>query len=39
MWPSRLTALLAAFAWEAAECERAPRDLHEALGSMFGEEE
>lgn len=36
VWPSRLEALLSAFAWEAAERERDVADLNDALEAVFG---
>lgn len=36
MWPSRLNALLVAFAWEAAEREKDVQDLKEGLMDAFG---
>lgn len=35
MWPSRLEAVLSAFAWEAAERERDMSDIKEALEAVF----
>lgn len=36
MWPSRLDALLTAFAWEAAERERDVADFKEAFDGVLG---